>query len=55
MREEDKIAIDQLEQIKSLALRNYPYPDTSHTDPNLLLTLGEIAGIAEREILRMKN
>lgn len=41
----------QLGDIAQLALRDYPYPeDTPLLDGNLLVTLGQIAGMARKAI-----
>jgi hypothetical protein len=49
--------IEQLKQIHDLALRDYPYPENSldgELNGNLLLALGQIAGLASKAIAEYK-
>lgn len=45
----------QLGDIVQLALRDYPYAENSALDGNLLLTLGQIAGMARKAIAEYKG
>lgn len=42
---------DQLKAIHDLAIRDYPYPpEADYLDANLVFTLGQIAGLAQKTI-----
>jgi hypothetical protein len=52
----DADVIRQLIEIKNLAMRDYPYPvEQEPLDGNLLLTLGQIAGMAGKAIAEFEK